>query len=107
MCNGPHTRNSASNHHANNALALTVQAHAVWWNRGRAAVNEGINYVDELILVDRATTQFEINLHVGRNRSGFLERGDVFGPCVNDRDEFLHITKIPERLDTAGCGTSA
>src|SRR5262249_24551004 len=103
VCDGSHAWNTASNHHTDDTLSLAVQANAMGRNRGRAAVNESTDNFDELLLVDRATTQLEIDLHMCRYRRACFERRDVLGPGIHDGYEFLHIAKISKRLN-ASCG---
>src|SRR5262249_37936610 len=107
MGNRTHTWDAPSHHHANHAFALAVQTYAVWRNRRGTAVNECVDNIDELIFVDRAAAQFEIDPHMCRNRSGFVERGDVLRSSVHDRDEFFDVAEVAKRLYAACCGTGA
>src|SRR5689334_18600345 len=101
MCNWSHAGYAASHHHAHDAFALAVQAHAVRWNRRSSPMNECVDHIDELTLVNGTAAQLEVDLHMRGNCSRVVESRDVFGFCVNDRYEFLYVAKIPQRLDAA------
>src|SRR5450830_104650 len=58
--------------------------------------------VHELLLVDRAALQLEIDLDVVGDRRRGLERLDVLGMRVDDVRVLLHVGEVLERLDAAG-----
>ena len=59
---------------------------------------------DELILVDRAAAQLEIDRHVLGDRGGELERADELRRGVHHADEFVDVLPVAQRLNAAGGG---
>src|SRR5208337_535441 len=94
-------------HYANRAALLALSANAVRRRVWLASIQKRAEDFHQLIFVDGATPQFEINKHVVGDRSGFLQGFDIVGPGVHDGDEFLHLLEIAQRLDAAGCGAGA
>ena len=81
--------------------ALALDADAVGGDRGLALVEEGADHLEQLVAVDRAALELEVDVDVGRDRRRGLERRDVLGRGVDDRHEVLDVGEVAQRLDAA------
>src|SRR5208283_1808854 len=90
-------------HHADRAALFALQADAVWRGVRLASIQKSAEDLDQLIFVDGAAPQLEINKHVVRDGSRLLQGLDVVGPRIHDGDKFLHVLEVTQRLNTA-CG---
>src|SRR5215472_2887554 len=71
-------------HHANRPSPFAFDTNAM---RGRIRlpfVQECTYHFNELVLVDRTAAQFEINVHVIRNRRGLVQSIDICRSGVNN-----------------------
>jgi hypothetical protein len=63
--------------------------------------------LQQLMLINRASTKFEVDLDMLADRGGFVQRFDVVGRSIDNGDELLDVFEISQRLDTASGGTGA
>src|SRR5829696_6098743 len=101
MRDRPEAGGAVGDHHADVAGPLALDADGVAGDRRRALVEEGADHLEQLVAVDRAALQLEVDVDVGRDRCRGLERGDVLRRGVDDRHEVLHVSEVPQRLDAA------
>src|SRR6516164_5116145 len=94
-------------HHADRPASLTLNTYAVRRGVRLPPVQKRANHFDELVFVDRAAAQFEVNPHMIRNWRRLAQGADVGGCGVNDRDKLLDVFEIPQRLDASRGGTCA
>jgi hypothetical protein len=88
-------------HHAHVPSALALDADAVVGDRGLPFVEEGADHLEQLVAVDRAALELEVDVDVGRDRGRVLESRDVLGRGVDDRHEVLDVGEVPQRLDAS------
>jgi hypothetical protein len=65
-------------HHADVAGPLALDADAVVGDRGLPLVDEGADHLEQLVAIDRAALELEVDVDVGRDRGRVLEGRDVF-----------------------------
>src|SRR6516162_4081776 len=99
--NGAEARCSLRHHDANRPAQFAFVAHAVAGDRRVASDQKSLNHLEQLALVDRAATQFEINRHMGADRRRGRKRLQVFGARVDGSGEFADIGKVSQSLDAA------
>ena len=88
-------------HHADEAATLAVEADTVRRRVWLSSVEKGADDLDELLLIDRAAAQLEIDANVIGDRRGSAQRLDVVGPRIDDRGELAHVLEIAQCLDAA------
>ena len=90
-------------------LPLSLHStHTLWAATfGRRSVEERADHLEQLVLVDRAAAQLEIDPDVRRDRGRGRERVDVFGSRVDDGRQLGHVPEVAQRLDAAGGGAGA
>ena len=76
----------ALDHHADGAALLAFDADAVRGNRGFAPGQECGDHLGELVFVDRAAAQLEIDGHVRRDGRRGGERLDIVRPRIDGGD---------------------
>ena len=74
------TRRSVRHHHTNDAAAFALHADAMGRSVRRAPAEKRTDHVKQLLLVDRAAAELEIDRDMRSDRRGSSERRDVLGP---------------------------
>ena len=97
----------AAHQHAGGAAQLALDAHTVRRRVRLARIQECRQHLDQLMLVDRAAMQLEIDVDVRLDRRGGLERVDELRPRIHRLGELAHVLEIAQRLDAAGGGAGA
>src|SRR5918994_80268 len=99
---GPEARRAVRHHHAHRAAAVALDADAVRADARTAAVEGRGDHLEQLVLVDRAAVELEVDADVRADRGRRRERADVVGRGVDDRGEALDVGEVAQCLDTAG-----
>ncbi len=81
----PEAGRAVRHHDADVAAQLALDADAVGAMFGRRPFRKALDHLEQLVLVDRAAAQLEVDRHVGRDRRRAVERRDVLGRGVDDR----------------------
>ncbi len=89
------------------AAPLALDADARRRDRRPAAMQKGVEHLEQLPLVDRAAVQLEVDRHVGRDRRRGCKRRDVLRRRVDDPQEIADVGEVAQRLDAAGRGAGA
>ena len=89
--------------HADRAASLALRADARRGDLGTAAGQLGADHLEQLVLVDRAAAQLEVNSDMLGDRRGGGERRDVLGLRVDERDEVVDAGVVAQCLDAACC----
>ena len=89
------------------AAALALHADAVARDPRLAALELGGEHLEQLVLVDRAAAQLEVDLHVRGDRGRARQGRDVLRVGVDDRAELGDVGEVAQRLDAAGGGAGA
>src|SRR5512133_1612441 len=100
-------RRAVSDHHADVAAALALDAHAVTGDLGPALVQIGADDLEQLALVGRAAVELEVDGHVLDGGRRVAQRGDVLRAGVDGRHEFVDVGEVAQGLDAAGRGACA
>ena len=69
---------------------------------GLRPLRKAREHLQQLLLVDRAAMQLEVDIDVRLDRRGGGERVDEVGPCIDRLGELVHVLEVAQRLDAAG-----
>src|SRR5689334_3534803 len=98
---------NAAHQYARRAAQLALDADAVGGRVWLARIQERSQHLQQLVLVDRAAVQLEIDIHVRLDRRRGGERVDEVGLRVYGLGELTHVAEIAQRLDPTGGGARA
>ena len=73
---------------------FTVEANAVVWHSRLASFGNGHQDVDELMVIDRAAMQFEINVNVSGNRRRCGEGLNEFRARIHRTNPFPNLPPV-------------
>ena len=90
----PQARRAVSDHHANCATQLALDADAVRRRVWLAILQKSADDLDQLVFVNRTPAQLEIDKDVVGDRRRFVQRLDIGGRRVNDPNEFFHVFEV-------------
>src|SRR5208282_3162369 len=102
--NWTQARRSVCDHDADRAAQFAFVAHAVAGDRRLTPDQKRLDDLEQLALVDWATTQFEIDRHMRADRRRGRERLQIFGVWIDGSCEFADIGEVPQCLDPARRG---
>src|SRR5947209_13367482 len=81
------TWSTMCHHHTDSSLQLALDADAVRWRVRLATMQIGTDDLDELMFVDGAAIQLEVNGYMGGDRSRGVEYFYILWRRVNNRNE--------------------
>ena len=94
MRHRPKAWRAVSDHHANGAAQFALDADAMRRRVWLAILQKRADDFDELVLINRAPAQLEIDKNVVGDRRRFVQRLDICRRGVNDPHEFFHLFEI-------------
>ncbi len=94
-------------HDANEAAQLAFDTEAVGRDVGAAAMEQRADHFQELVFVDGAAAQFEVDRYVFGNRGGSREGIDDLGLGIDAAGQFAEVSAVAQGLNAAGGGTGA
>ena len=89
------TRNTARHGHADGQSLFTLDANAVGRRSRASTMQKRGEHLEQLLLVDRTTAEFEIDDNMVSNRCAGTQRLDVLGMGIDKLHIIVDVNQIP------------